>query len=212
MGSFRVKSEAAPNLDSTPTPPQVRKFTVWDGMVLIAATALIIAGGSKVFVALAEQCYWFGWTLLNYHNRPYTGRPDLWRRAIAAHGSTIYWYAFRLSETLLVSLAPAIVLFRLGKPRAPFRVMLRQPGAVASLGVIFGFVWVRGWLHRLFFGRFNDESVSAMAVGTTVAIAWAALALSRRWQAEPTWIDGMGRSLGVLAIAIGLFALIQYGI
>ncbi len=81
-----------------------------------------------------------------------------------------------------------------------------------SLGVILGFVWVTGWLHRLFFGRFNIEPVTAMAVGGSVALAWAFLALSRKWESEPTWVDGMGRLLGAAAIAIGLFALIVYGI
>jgi hypothetical protein len=51
-----------------------------------------------------------------------------------------------------------------------------------------------------------------MAVGGTVVLAWSALAISRQWQAEPTWIDGMGRTLGAAAIGVGLFALIEYGI
>jgi hypothetical protein len=136
----------------------------------------------------------------------------MWRKHIWVHGYTAVWYAFRLSETLIVCLAPAVLLFRLGRPRPSFRALTRQPGAVASVAVIFGLVWVTGWLHRLFFARFNTESVTAMAVGGTVVLAWSALAISRQWQSEPTWIDGMGRALGAAAIAVGLFALIEYGI
>jgi hypothetical protein len=90
--------------------------------------------------------------------------------------------------------------------------MLRQPGTMAGLAVTFGYFWVRGWLHRLFFGRINFECGTAVAVGATVALAWALLALSRRWETEPSWVDRMGRLIGAAAIAAGLLAFTQFGI
>jgi hypothetical protein len=73
-------------------------------------------------------------------------------------------------------------------------------------------VWVTGWLHLLFFGRINSGTVSAVAVGCTVAVAWTCLGLLQRWENETSWIDKLGRLTGVAAILIGLFAVVALGI
>ena len=88
------------------------------------------------------------------------------------------------------------LLMRVRRPRPPIRALLRQPGTVAGLAVTFGLILVAGWMHFLFFGRLIDGTVTPIAVGGTVALAWTCLALVRRWEAEPSWVDRMGRLLG----------------
>jgi hypothetical protein len=109
-------------------------------------------------------------------------------------------------------MTPVVLLMRMRRPRPSIRALLRQPGTVAGLAVTFGYIWVTGWLHRLFFGKIIDGTVTAIAVGGTVALAWTCLALSRRWEAEPSWVDSMGRLLGATAIAVGALAYSVFGI
>jgi hypothetical protein len=45
------------------------------------------------------------------------------------------------------------------------------------------------------------QLVSPRPMAVAVAGVWAALALSRRWRPEPSWIDRAGIGLGVLWIA-----------
>jgi hypothetical protein len=90
--------------------------------------------------------------------------------------------------------------------------MLRQRGTVAGLAVTFGYFWVFGWLDRLLLGRMNYQCGTAVAVGGTVAIAWAFLTLSRQWATEPSWVDRMGRFIGAAAIADGLLTFMEFGI
>jgi hypothetical protein len=80
------------------------------------------------------------------------------------------------------------------------------------LAVNFGYFWVTGWLHRLFFGRIIGQCAMAVAVGGTVAVARLCLAMSRQWAAEPSWVHRMGRVIGVIAIAVALVAFARFGI
>ena len=128
------------------------------------------------------------------------------------HWSSVLFYGLRVFEFFLLGMTPAFLLVRLRRPRPPIRALLRQPGSVAGLAIIFGQVWVTGWLHRLFFGRLNDPTVTAIAVGGTVTLAWALLALSRKWEAERSWVDRLGRLLGVAAIVTGAVAYSVFGI
>jgi hypothetical protein len=65
---------------------------------------------------------------------------------------------------------------------------------------------------RSVFGRLYDAMVTAIAVGGTVALAWTVLALSRRWESEPGWVDRTGRLLGAAAIVNGALCFTLYGI
>jgi hypothetical protein len=90
--------------------------------------------------------------------------------------------------------------------------MLKQPGTVAGLAVTFGFFWVTGWLHLLFFGRINFQCAAAVAVGGTVAVDWTVLALSRNRESEASWVDRLGRIVSVSAIAVGLLTYAEFGL
>jgi hypothetical protein len=41
--------------------------------------------------------------------------------------------------------------------------------------------------------------------GLAVTVAWSMLALSGRWQSEPTWLDRAGRTLGLAWVVLMLF-------
>ena len=76
----------------------------------------------------------------------------------------------------------------------------------------FGLIVVAGWMHFLFFGRLIDGTVIPIAVGGTVALVWTCLALVRRLEAEPSWLDRMGRLLGATAIVVGVIAFLAIGL
>jgi hypothetical protein len=189
-----------------------RDFAVSDAMALVAGAAVAIWGGSKLVLSLVEQAMGLYRTIKRYNTAFYLRRPELWREEVAMAWSTVLWYAFQVLEVLVLSLTLTFLLIRLRPPRPPIRGMLRQPGTVAGLAVTFGYFWVTGWLHRLFFARIIDQCAIAVAVGGTVAVAWCFLAMSRQWAAEPSWVDRMGRVIGAAAIAVGLLAFTQFGI
>ena len=45
---------------------------------------------------------------------------------------------------------------------------------------------------------------SPIFVGQSVLVAWMTLIVSRRWRAEPSWVDRFGRAVGVYWIVAGL--------
>jgi hypothetical protein len=207
-----MTSEFAARPDSAAEPARARKFSVSDAMLLTAGAALAIWGGSKLVVNMADQCIEFCRTIMAYDSALYLAHPEFWRQRLEVHWSTALWYGFQVIDVLLLSMTPALLLVRLRRPRPPIRRLLRQPGAVATLAVTFGYFWVFGWMDRLRHGRLSLPCGIAVAVGGTVAIAWALLALSRQWHSEPSWIDRMGRLVGAAAIGVGLFAFTKFGI
>src|SRR5262249_52408390 len=137
--------------------------------------------------------------------RPY-GPPQFLTRAIANYWSGVVWDGVQAAELLILVLTTVFLLMRVRRPRPPIRALLRQPGTVAGLAVSLGLILVAGWIHLLFFGRLIDGTVTPIAVGGTVALAWTGLAMVRRWEAEPSWVDRMGRLLGATAIVVGVIA------
>jgi hypothetical protein len=83
---------------------------------------------------------------------------------------------------------------------------------IAGLAIVAGAVLVAGWLHFLFFGRLVDGTVRLISAGGTVEVAWAGIVLGRMWKPEPSWIDRMGRALGVAAILAAFLAFFQFGL
>jgi hypothetical protein len=207
-----MPTETPTPLFSPAEPARNRKFSVSDGMLLIAGLALAIAGGSKAFETLYEQCILLCQVIADYNNPRYVGRPEFWTERIASHWGSVVWYGFRVFQVLLLSMTPAFLLIRFRRPRPPLREMLKQPGTVAGLAVTFGYFWVTGWLHRLYFGRIGFHTGPAVAVGGTVIVAWAILALSRQWESEPSWVDRMGRLIGATAIVVAIVAYAKFGI
>lgn len=150
-------------------------------------------------------------TVLAHDSLFYAKRPQVWSEHVANYWGSVLWYGLQVIEVLVLSMTPAFLLVRLRKPRPSLPALLRQPGSVAGLAVTIGYLWVFGWLDRLFPGTFHFRIGTAVAVGGTVAVAWALLALSRSWQAEPSWVDRMGRLIGAAAIAVAVLVIMLFG-
>jgi hypothetical protein len=212
MKGFEMSGNTETRSDRASEPRLKRGFGVSDAMAVVAGAAVATWGGSKPFAILLEQATLLCRTILSYNTPRYARVPGLWRHQAESHWSTALWYAVQVLEVLVLSLTLSFLLMRLRPPRPPLRDMVRQPGTVAGLAVTFGYFWVTGWLHVLFFGRIIDQCALAVSVGGTVAVSWLFLMVSRLWTAEPSWVDRLGRLIGALAIAVALLAFTQFGI
>jgi hypothetical protein len=166
------------------TPPQ-RNFTLFDLVVLGAATA----AGFAVFRALRID--------LAMHGRPYGEN----------------WLS-RIADQVLLAIVPFLITWtlafpfvRLRAPRPPFRRLARQPEmagcTAASVAIVYELIWIVyialklgvQWGWRFLpdssgFLRLNGDLVSLW-----VAAAWMVLAFGGWWRAEPGWVDRLGRLL-----------------
>ena len=192
-----------------------RRFGVYDVMVLIAGVALLFALENNRIKNMIQQFVELCKAIAAYYGflpaSPY-GPPQFLTKAVANYWSGVVWYGVQAAELLILVMTTVFLLMRARQPRPPIRALLRQPGTIAGLAVTFGLIFVAGWMHRLFFGRLIDGTVTPIAVGGTVALAWTCLALVRRWEAEPSWVDRVGRLLGATAIVVGLIAFLAIGL
>ncbi|WP_435008098.1 hypothetical protein P12x_005373 [Tundrisphaera lichenicola] len=188
-----------------PTPPR-RNFGLADAMILVAASAIGLAatGWLTDGEPLKEAWEIFstppqdGWTIGN-----------------------ILMMVGLLGITFVVpSLAAwtlACLLMRFRDPRPARRRLVRQPGAMACLiaTIVIGLSVVGGlavWATTepddfIRSPRLSGAMFGSTQVGAAVLWCWATMAISGRWRPEPTWLDRLGRLLGLawiaLAIAVG---------
>ena len=126
---------------------------------------------------------------------------------------------------VLASVAVATLICRLIPPRPPLRRLARQPGTTALVlitlivllvGVILGL----GVILAPYFdpGRLGPTSTSypvrlstlsyqIFNAGKMVAVFWIWQAAARLWRPERSWIDRIGRALGIALIVLDLLAL-----
>jgi hypothetical protein len=169
-------------MSSTETRP--RHFTILDGMALVAATALALAPSMWSQGPLKMRLDQVEWDRL--HEASY--RDSLWNQTTFVSG-----VLDRLSEMAIIFLMVfTLVLFllRLVPPRPLLRDLARQPGFWATGGAISGIIAI-AWLG------FQSPVVVPGAVG----IAWLVLAVTKRWAAEPSWIDRAGLAIGICWLA-----------
>lgn len=199
--------------------PRCRPFTVLDGMVLVAATAVGLAIGMSM---RSEPFHFPGQTSDGgFEWLHFVEPPDY-------SGGLLQWKTYRETHRLLCNVAQEIIpltfpwtlvvlALRLRRPRPTLRRLAHQPGfaACASVAVMaaigflgdlssglerttwgdgFRFRWGLEWImfrdHYLTFGD------SPPALAAAVAAAWALLALGRMARPEPGWLDRAGRVLG----------------
>jgi len=99
------------------------------------------------------------------------------------------------------------LMLRLRRPRPGLRLLMRQPGFIAScaVAVVAAFLLlpflIVGFLKGPMLGftpwdhlTFDDGNPTA--VGLSVTTAWVVAALGGNWRAERGWIDRIGRVLG----------------
>jgi hypothetical protein len=166
----------------------VRRFSVLDAMILVAATAVGFAG----IRAFSPAFY-------SYQYTPIPPPPWLnWSAVVLSN------WAFYLSPLPAAWTLAALVL-RLRPPRPPLRRLMRQPGAVAVFAammlILVGVIHYLLDLHNPSLHGVPFEYTS-FSLGCGVGAAWWILALSMRWRAERSWIDRLGRVLGAYWIVM----------
>jgi len=180
-----------------PSPP-LRRFTLFDGMILIAATGFGIGG----FRALYEN--WVGSINLS--------------TVTMAEALRGFMIVFILSMPTLLAWTFAILFLRMRRPRPTLPRLSRHPGLIACLGATLAFgiivllfsgdlaVWMirNGDYHMLNHLLALEVNVKMAAaaplIQTSVAVAWGILAITGRWRSECSWIDRLGRVIGLLWI------------
>jgi|GEM_PF-3248455 len=195
--------EVATGTDGTVEQASCRAFRLSDAIILIAGAALALAAGSHLLMLGAGMLVRLCQEAAAHRADLFANWPLFWR-SIRDPLSNTLWYGFQAAEITLFGLTPACFVLRLRRPRPPLLDLLRQPGTVALLAMVFGLFWVTGALLVLFPGKVDSMTAAPTAVGGTVAVAWVVLALSRRWRPEAGWVDRMGRLLGCASIVTAL--------
>lgn len=157
--------------------PPCRRFTILDGMILIAGAALwltLVLQLAAEFKKLGEG----GWSGL--------GWAGAWRWFLAAPCTILFWG--------VIVLTPLFLIIRLRGPRLELRRLIWQPGMMAcSIACL-------AWLVVFIAGSYEPGGV--LCISGSVASAWLASWWSGRLRPEPGWIDRLGRVLGVCWILI----------
>jgi hypothetical protein len=151
--------------------PRCRPFKLVDATILVAAAALGMASmrpGWNQF-----QMFWAG-----------TKRAPTWQAYVgmAQTGLTI----------ALLNLAAAYVWIRLIPLRLPVSDLMRQPGMlllVLLIGLAFLYMALSAFVPL--------GAETNMIIALTLGLSWDAACRRYRSRAEPGWIEGLGRSVGV---------------
>jgi hypothetical protein len=187
---IRERYDGRSGILKTPGPPmrRYRPLTIADAMILVSASAI---------GALILRSYLPGF--LHMAGSISSIFPDRW-------GLWQAWYWVQgPASCVVVPWMAAMIVIRLRAPR-PNRFRLAcQPGFIACLAVMAsllpGMLWYASIQHRPGFqlaGGFEQAWVCITRWTNTAVIGgWLSLALSRRFRPEPSWIDRMGRVLGV---------------
>lgn len=185
----------------------VRRFTIADGMILIAAVACGLAWARRV------------WPLFKLSSPTPTGS-WLW---FVDRGELVLF----MTVPCLLCLTIAAAILRVRRPRPSWRRIVRQPG-MTSLMTALLFLSVAlppivlavdlsyrkrnmgksYWAEAQTWADLPSALIEYLvyatpAPGFAVIVAWTTLAVQRRWRNEPTWIDRGGRVLGVSWVLTG---------
>jgi hypothetical protein len=164
--------------------PAVRKLSVLDGMILIAALAGWFAS-VRYFAGHSNlRNIWYPWDY---------GITRIYRNQISL---------------LLAILSLAVVIIRLRSPRPTRPGLLRQPGFAACLASVFALgLGALSQALATHAGMGDWQAVPRMIFwqawpysGPAVLGAWLTLRLTRRWRPERSAIDRLGRVIGWLWI------------
>ena len=206
----------------------IRKFTIIDALALVVATCLGLAGVRATLLGSSSE---LSELALRFPGLGVPRIDDFYWPTADQSGVPVYLQymltitnSIRLAEPALMAWSVVLLLLRLRRPRPHWSRMILQPGTIVGvvsvlvllleslqLGFITflyrvsGFEFWKGdhWNHQWVAVRsWVLEASWQVALG--VFITWSILALSRQWQPEPSWIDRMGRILGLLWILSAL--------
>ena len=178
-----------------PPPESRRRFTLIDGMALVAACAV----GSAI-----PRLY--DWAISGLDRGPFVISP------------AYDWYNIGLCWAMIAS--ASLALLAAFGPRPPGARRFARPGEVAMLMAPLCWahaLWKKGVIDvsrplfpgpSIHFGRYDwtFDVAYAGANATTIAIlaSWTTLLLVGAWRPAADWLDRSGRLLGGLWIAYGL--------
>jgi len=189
------------------SPKEPRRITLFDLMILVAATAIGLALVQFGWPRKAAGASIFTWAVWP----SYSGYPSkTWVLPIAE----------RVAPFLpcLVGWTGAFLVIRLRGPRPRRRRLIAQPGLVAAVAAL-SVLTIESILligSAKFDGRFNWSSPSSINLfivngvvllahhaGWAVLVSWLTLILIGQWRPERSWVDRGGRVLGCTWIIIG---------
>jgi hypothetical protein len=176
-----------------------RPFTLRDAMLLIAATAIGLGA--------ARGCHDPFWSRSN--RTVEIGSFD----AIALEVSRWILVALPMAWAWTV----ALLVIGLQGPRAGLRPRISLPGSAAcgaatialvidatnllailtAVALQEGIVWDQDIAAFLYDGMIELSIPGIGSPGIAVTVAWVTLAVTGRWQPEPSWIDRAGRLMGL---------------
>lgn len=155
---------------------QPRPFTLLDAMVVIASTAVGLAGIAFEVRALVSL------------DAPLSLEMVIWLLVCA-------------SPPMLACWSIGWLALRLRQPRPAFPELMVQPGMAACTSALCYLLISSVPLGILAStGRdilFYFATVPYLQVGTAVISVWLVQALGQRWKPEASWLDRSGRLLGV---------------
>lgn len=194
-----------------------RRFRMVDAMILVAATAAGCALTSWLDRASDGEV---SWQALGECIR------ELPAVVSARETASAWQMVFEITFTGAYLVLPLVALWtlailplRLLGPRPRWRRLARQPGLMAACatavvlvcyGLLIGTVSLIARREGASWPEAATELAlvgfaphAPLAVGLAVLASWMTLIVGRRWRAEPSWVDRLGRILGVFWICAG---------
>jgi hypothetical protein len=165
--------------------PRSRRFGLGDVMILIVALALGLALAGPAFIIIADAIR----SAPRNHFRTFAGAVQLGRILNIIVLNFLFFFI------------PACLILRLRRPRPPLSTLIHQPGFAACAAPV---AVVLASLPLALFAPSSGLAEQVIAIGgqalsvAAVPLAWLSLIATRRWAPEPSWIDRLGRILGVL--------------
>ena len=174
--------------------PRHRQITIVDGMILVAVVAVGLWLSAMNFIP------WFR-AMLSIPPDVWAGNP-VW---LAWHWGSLL---ARHTQPMVAVLTLGVLFARLSHPHPALRRLVRQPGFAACVAgtlavLVTGGLNVATTNHGFVVGHQFQGYVwvalfpQGFEPGVAVAACWLLLALGGRWHPEPSWIDRVGRGLGI---------------
>lgn len=132
--------------DHPSEPARCRNFGLTDVMILLAGMALCLSEGSHLLRFCVESLGRLVDEVAANGSDMLVNWPQF-SKAIHNPVRYFFWYGFQFTMSVLFGLVPAFFVLRLRSPRPPLLALIRQPGTMAGLALVFGVFWVTGSLY-----------------------------------------------------------------
>ena len=166
--------------------PSLRPFGLADAMIFVIAIGLGLALARPAIGLIADAV-----------------RSDpRWRFQTLAGAVSLGRMLNIVLLNFLFFLLPAFLIVRLRRPRPALRSLIFQPGFVACATPVI-IVLATMPLVLLPLSGLAEQAIGIVVQVLLVVagpLAWVFLVATRRWNPEPSWIDRLGRVLGVLGM------------